>query len=358
MEKKLKNRICHQWAKILILGLVFNAPLVLAEKSKKPQLPKSYESKAAPAEITDTDRMFIDLREAARKNDVFRTQQLSSNLANYPFDDYVAYFRIKPQLFDSAGGVRNDYSADAQVVTFLNQYQGTALADRMRNDWLLVLGKRKDWARFDAEYAALRDLIASKSKGELLGLHCKHRNPDVPPTFFSEMLIFDSLVHEMDIVRYLTDSPIKSVEIKFFKQNSNSPEGVHEPILALFETQSGVLANVEMNVSVRFGYQVKTEAVFENAIAEIGNTGGMRVAFEAELATAEHVSYTTRFAAAYDNEIQRWVNAVHRGTIDGPSTWDGYLAACVVEAGLEAFKTGNKVAVQYAATPTMYGLAS
>ncbi len=212
--------------------------------------------------------------------------------------------------------------------------------------------------RFDAEYMQLRELIASGSKGELLGLHCKHRNPDVPPTFFSEMLIFDSLVHEMDIVRYLTDSPIKSVEIKFFKQNSNSPEGVREPILALFETQSGVLANVEMNVSVRFGYQVKTEAVFENAIAEIGNTGGMRVAFDAELATAEHVSYTTRFAAAYDNEVQRWVNAVHRGTIDGPSTWDGYLAACVVEAGLEAFKTGNKVAVQYSATPTMYGLAS
>nr|WP_251372057.1 lytic transglycosylase domain-containing protein [Polynucleobacter sp. UB-Siik-W21] len=153
MKKKLKIRICQQWAKILILGLVFNAPQAFAEKLKKPVLPKSYESKAAPAEITDADRMFIDLREAARKNDVFRTQQLSANLANYPFDDYVAYFRIKPQLFDSAGGPRNDYSADTQVVAFLNQYQGTALADRMRNDWLLVLGKRKDWARFDAEYA-------------------------------------------------------------------------------------------------------------------------------------------------------------------------------------------------------------
>ena len=152
LKKKLKIRICQQWAKILILGLVFNAPQAFAEKLKKPVLPKSYESKAAPAEITDADRMFIDLREAARKNDVFRTQQLSANLANYPFDDYVAYFRIKPQLFDSAGGPRNDYSADTQVVAFLNQYQGTALADRMRNDWLLVLGKRKDWARFDAEY--------------------------------------------------------------------------------------------------------------------------------------------------------------------------------------------------------------
>ncbi|WP_216232619.1 lytic transglycosylase domain-containing protein [Polynucleobacter sp. AP-Reno-20A-A9] len=142
-----------QWAKILVLGLVLGVSNSYAEKLKKPSLPKSYESKAAPAEITDTDRMFIDLREAAKKNDVFRTQQLSSNLVNYPFDDYVTYFRIKPQLFDGAGGARNDYGADAQVVAFLNQYQGTALADRMRNDWLLVLGKRKDWARFDLEYA-------------------------------------------------------------------------------------------------------------------------------------------------------------------------------------------------------------
>ena len=153
MKKKLKTHRFHKFAKIFILGLALHTPQAFAEKTKKPSLPKSYESKAAPAEINDTDRMFIDLREAARKNDVFRTQQLSSNLANYPFDDYVAYFRIKPQLFDSAGGARNDYGADAQVVAFLNQYQGTALADRMRNDWLLVLGKRKDWARFDVEYA-------------------------------------------------------------------------------------------------------------------------------------------------------------------------------------------------------------
>ena len=155
MKKKsetLKMNPLH-WTKILILGLALAMPSAFAEKSKKPSLPKSYESKAAPAEITDTDRMFIDLREAARKNDVFRTQQLSANLVAYPFDDYVTYFRIKPQLFDSSGSPRGDYSADAQVITFLNQYQGTALADRMRNDWLLVLGKRKDWARFDLEYA-------------------------------------------------------------------------------------------------------------------------------------------------------------------------------------------------------------
>jgi len=155
VKKKFDIRMTgrHKLAGVLFSGLIFLTPSAFAEKVKKPNLPKSYASKAAPAEITDSDRVFIELREAAKKNDVFRAQQLASSLPNYPYDDYVAYFRIKPELFDSAGGARADTSADAQVNGFLRQYQGTALADRMRNDWLLVLGKRKDWASFDSEYA-------------------------------------------------------------------------------------------------------------------------------------------------------------------------------------------------------------
>jgi soluble lytic murein transglycosylase len=136
---------------ILLLAFVFSAPSISAEKSKK-TIPTK-ESRISAFEITEGDRTFIELREAAKRNDVARTQTLAASLSNYPYDDYVAYFRIKPQLFDSAGGARGETIADAQVNAFLNQYQGTALADRMRNDWLLVLGKRKDWSRFDIEYS-------------------------------------------------------------------------------------------------------------------------------------------------------------------------------------------------------------
>ena len=135
---------------IVFLALLANAPSISAEKPKKVISPK--ESRAPNFEITEGDRAFIELREAAKRNDIARTQTLAASLASYPYDDYVAYFRIKPQLFDSAGIARADSNADSQVLAFLNQYQGTALADRMRNDWLLVLGKRKDWSRFDIEY--------------------------------------------------------------------------------------------------------------------------------------------------------------------------------------------------------------
>src|SRR5260363_77572 len=41
---------------------------------------------------------------------------------------------------------------DAPVLAFLKKYAGTAIADRMRNDYLLVLGARRAWRDFEAHY--------------------------------------------------------------------------------------------------------------------------------------------------------------------------------------------------------------
>lgn len=208
--------------------------------------------------------------------------------------------------------------------------------------------------RFDSGYRQLRDLITSKKQGDLLGMHCAHRNPDVPESYTTDFLIFDSLVHEIDIVRYLTDSPIKSVQIRKMKRNSRNHANLTDPILVLLETQNEVLASVELNVSVKFGYQVKTEAIFEMGIAEIGRTSGMTTFFDGAISTQEHASFKTRFADAYDSQIQSWVNAIQQGKQDGPSAWDGYLAAATVEAGLQANLTGECVNVRYETKPSFY----
>jgi len=110
------------------------------------------ENQRIEAPISDADKTFIELRDAARKNDIQRTQQLSGSLSNYPYLDYVRYFQLKPQMFDKGNEARADSSVDDEVRAFISTYDGSAIADRMRNDWLLVLGKRKDWNEFDREY--------------------------------------------------------------------------------------------------------------------------------------------------------------------------------------------------------------
>lgn len=167
---------------IVMITLLLGWGHVQFSIAKKPTLPKSYESQATPHEFTEADKSFIDLRDAARKNDVFRTQQLASTLGDYLYTDYVRYYRIKPQLFDKTNEARADSTVDEEVRAFLKTYDGSAIADRLRNDWLLVLGKRKDWQQFDQEYPlfildddtnvkcyALQSRLAKQKDAKLVG---------------------------------------------------------------------------------------------------------------------------------------------------------------------------------------------
>lgn len=102
--------------------------------------------------LSPDDQVFLQLRDAARKNDAALAAQLASQIPNYPAPAYIEYYQIKPQLFDSSGHARPD-APDAPVLSFLSRYDGQALSDRMRNDYLLVLGARHDWTNFDQQYA-------------------------------------------------------------------------------------------------------------------------------------------------------------------------------------------------------------
>ncbi|WP_437583508.1 Gfo/Idh/MocA family protein [Paramicrobacterium sp. CJ85] len=209
--------------------------------------------------------------------------------------------------------------------------------------------------RFDREYDQLRDLVTSKDAGELVMLRCVHRNPNVPDAYHQDMLITDSVVHEFDVAPWLAGSDVKTVEVKFPRRNSLSPERLREPILVIIELENGVLVDVEMNVSIQFGYQVATEAVFEKGTARIGQPNGLQRWQDERVFQREHASFTTRFADAYDSEIQRWIDAVRRGDlIDGPNAWDGYKVALACEAGVKALREGGIVEIPHEERPAFY----
>lgn len=211
--------------------------------------------------------------------------------------------------------------------------------------------------RFDPEYKQLRELIATRTAGDLLLLHGTHRNPAVPTGYTQEMLITDSVVHEFDIMPWLADSSIRTIEVRYAKRNSLSPARLREPILVLMELHNNVLIDVEMNVSAQFGYQVATEAVFERGVARIGQPSGLRLWQDSHLEIAEHESFITRFAKAYDLEVQAWVDAARQRTIAGPSAWEGYKVAVACAAGVKALSTHEAIALDLPESPAFYTTA-
>ena len=74
-------------------------------------------------DLSDDDRKFIELREAARKNDLLKANQFANQLSNYEISDYVEYFKIKPRLYDSSSKSNSATDADLEVKNFLKKYK-------------------------------------------------------------------------------------------------------------------------------------------------------------------------------------------------------------------------------------------
>ena len=132
--------------------------------------------------------------------------------------------------------------------------------------------------RFDPEY---RQAARSSSRRATPGTCCccaactaTRRCPD---NYTQDMLINDSVVHEFDVIPWLAGADIAICRGRYAQTQRPESGALREPILVLMELDNGVLVDVEMNVSVRFGYQVATEAVFQRGVARIGQPQGMQL---------------------------------------------------------------------------------
>lgn len=210
--------------------------------------------------------------------------------------------------------------------------------------------------RFDSEYAALKELIVSGGLGNPLMVHCTHRNPAVPDHFNSEFMIRDSVVHEVDVARFLLEEEIVSVQVITGLATSAAPEGTSDPMLVIFEMASGRIVTDEIYVRTGVAYEVRTEVVGEAGSALIGLDQNLQVkSTDGRWGGSITPGFVERFSQAYQVELQRWVDAARRGTVDGPGAWDGYAAVAVCEAGVEAVNTGAKVPVRLGARPAATG---
>lgn len=215
--------------------------------------------------------------------------------------------------------------------------------------------------RFDHEYAQLKSMLDAGEFGRPLVLHCVHRNPAVPPTFDSAMVVRDSLVHEVDVTRFLFDEEITSIQIIRPATNPGAPEGIQDPQIAVMRTASGKHIDVELFVTTGVAYEVRTELVGEKGSAFIGlDVGLVRKTATGMWGGQITPGFRERFGQAYDTEFQRWVDAVHAGATtgdytDGPVAWDGYAAAAVCEAGVLSLNTGEPVDVRMVARESIKG---
>ena len=151
--------------------------------------------------------------------------------------------------------------------------------------------------RYDAGYRALKAAVDDGAIGTPLLMHCTHRNASVPPyAFTTESMISDSAIHEIDLVRWLFGEEIVATAILKPRRSSKGSDSLHDPLIVLLETASGILVDVEVFVNATYGYDIRGEVVGEHGTVALGDHGGVVVSVvgQAVLAGARGLAGTVR----------------------------------------------------------------
>ena len=107
---------------------------------------KAAEVPEARVSFSGSDADYLAARDAFRAGDAAKLDRFAARLKNSVLEPYVAYYQLRMRL---------DTANPATVQAFLKRADDTPVINRMRGEWLKVLGKNQQWEAFMEEYPRL-----------------------------------------------------------------------------------------------------------------------------------------------------------------------------------------------------------
>ena len=125
----------------ILLSAAFSAALATPAWAQTPTISPTPGANAAG------DALILEMSQAYRRGDKPRLAQLLPQARGHALEAWAAYWELKARLAEAS---------PQEIQGFLARYAGSYQEDRLRNDWLLLLGQRRDWEGFSAEYPKFR----------------------------------------------------------------------------------------------------------------------------------------------------------------------------------------------------------
>lgn len=113
------------------------------------------------------DQAMLDLKDAYRSGNRRQLDSLLPKVKGHVLEPMAAYWDMRLGL---------ETASNTQVRQHLERWQGTYYEDRLRNDWLLLLGARRDWGSFLAEVPHFR--MRDDKQVRCHWLHARHATGD------------------------------------------------------------------------------------------------------------------------------------------------------------------------------------
>lgn len=207
---------------------------------------------------------------------------------------------------------------------------------------------------YDAGYRMLKQAIDAGEVGEPLMVHCAHRNPEVPEMYVTSMAIQDTLVHELDVLRWLLNDDYVSAQVIFPRTTRHSHSKLADPQIVLLETAKGVRIDVEVFVNCKYGYDIQCSVVGEDGVANLPEPFSVVTRKDGKCSRGILTDWKKRFLDAYDVELQDFIDGIKVRSLTGPTAWDGFAASVASDSCVKAQESGEIVPINMPPRPSFY----
>ena len=124
------------------------------------------------------DAVITDMAQAFKRGDRKRLSTLLPQAKGHPLEAWAAYWELKARL---------DEASTSEVRSYLSRFAGTYQEDRLRNDWLLLLGSRRDWTTLAEEHPHYRMRDDRELRCYILTVELLEKGPRAAPDLADEV---------------------------------------------------------------------------------------------------------------------------------------------------------------------------
>lgn len=223
-----------------------------------------------------------------------------------------------------------------------------ALVERARLPCLLGFQRR-----YDPDFRAVRDRIASGAAGALEHVVMHTRDPAPPPRAYVERsggMFRDQAIHDFDMARYILGEEIRTVYATggCLIDPEIGAAGDVDTAMVTLTSASGRLVQMVNCRRAPFGYDQRLEAICSREALYVDNrpATSIRIGAASGFRTAPPENYfIERFSAAYAAEMTAFVAMIATGAAPLAGVRDGLEAQRLAEAAIVSITTGQPVAL-------------
>ena len=207
--------------------------------------------------------------------------------------------------------------------------------------------------RFDPNFAAVQEQIASGALGEPHIIRITSRDPAPPPAEYvasSGGLFMDMTIHDFDMARFLCGSEV--TEVHAYGAVLVDPEigkaGDIDTAVISLKFANGALGIIENSRKAVYGYDQRVEVFGAKGTAMADNNTPTSMIVLNESGTIRDKPlyfFLERYKTAFVAEMQAFVDAIREDKTTLVSGKDGLVPVLIAMAAKESLKTGKPVQV-------------